>query len=122
MKLLLDEHVDPAIADGLRGALSIEVMALRDWKQGIHLHAQDDVLLRAAYDGGWTLVTYDQRTIRPLVKNWGDQSRPHGGVIFVDDRTITQNDVGGLIRSLQRLVEQLGDVSWEDRVMYLARA
>ena len=122
MRLLLDEHVDPAVAGGISAPVNVEVVALRDWEQGAYLNVQDGMLLRAAYDGGWTLVTYDQRTIRPLLKDWGDRGRPHGGVIFMDDHAIAPNDVGGLIRSLRRLIAQHGDVSWEDRVVYLSRA
>jgi hypothetical protein len=36
----------------------------------------------------------------------------------VNDRTIRQQDVGGLIRAIRTLVDARGDESWVDRVMY----
>ena len=33
-----------------------------------------------------TLVTYDRRTIPPLLKDWAEEGRPHAGVIFVDEK------------------------------------
>jgi hypothetical protein len=71
---------------------------------------------------GWVLVTYEQKTILPLLKDWGEQSVAHGGIIFVDDRTIAEQDVGGLNRALLDLIELLGDVDWENRGAFLRRA
>lgn len=38
-------------------------------------------------------------TIPPRLKAWAEEERPHGGVIFVDQRTFLSSDFGGLIRS-----------------------
>ena len=35
---------------------------------------------------GLTLVTYDRRTIPPLLKTWAEEERTHGGVVFVDEK------------------------------------
>ena len=126
MKLLLDEHIAPAVARGLSGAgtaggADIVVAALRDWHGGAYLEASDTLLLQAALADGWTLVTYDLRTIPLLFKEWGEQGIAHGGVILVDERSIAQNDIGGLIRALARLVAALGDASWQNRIVYLTR-
>lgn len=126
MKLLLDEHISPAVARGLvaagaAGSAGHVVMALREWQDGAYLEASDALLLQAARVEGWTLVTYDLRTIPPLLKEWGEQGIAHGGVILVDERSIAQNDIGGLIRALARLVVALGDASWRNRIVYLTR-
>lgn len=118
MKLLLDEHISPAVARGLVDA-GIAAGPLRDWQAGAYLEAGDDVILSVAHAAGWTLVTYDRRTIAPLLKAWGEQGVAHGGVVFVDERTLAQHDIGGQIRALQKLVAQLGDVDWEQRVVFL---
>ncbi len=120
MKLLLDEHISPAVARGLTDA-GITAQPLRDWQAGAYLEAGDDVILAAAHANGWTLVTYDRRTIAPLLKSWAEQGLAHSGVIFVDERTLAQSDIGGQIRALQRLVAQLGDAEWEQRVVFLTR-
>lgn len=120
VKLLLDEHISPAVARGLSGG--VEVAALRDWQAGAYLEAPDSVIPQAAEAGGWTLVTYDLRTIPPLLKEWGEQGIAHGGVILVDGHTIAQNDVGGLVRALTRLVAASPvDVSWQNRAIFLSR-
>lgn len=86
-----------------------------------YLQVTDDLILQAAHAAGWTLVTYDRRTIPQLLKTWGEQGIAHGGVVFVDERTIAQNEVGGLIRALAQLANRLGDVEWENRDVYLIR-
>ena len=119
MKLLLDAHIPPAVvkATNVEG---VDIVALRDWRGGIYLEADDDVILRAAYAEARTLVTYDLRSIPTLLKSWAEQGIAHGGVVLVDEHTIAANDVGGLARALTRLVERLGDIEWENCSTYLA--
>ena len=121
MRLLLDEHISPAVASSLRHPRLDEAIALRDWQQGAYLRKADDVILRAAFADGITLVTFDSATISPLLKVWGASGQAHAGVIFVDDHTLAQNDVGGMVRALMRVLDALGDVSWENRQVYLRR-
>jgi hypothetical protein len=42
-------------------------------------------------------------------------------VILVDDRTIAQNDIGGLVRSLVTLWNREKNLDWTDVVIYLTR-
>jgi predicted nuclease of predicted toxin-antitoxin system len=124
VKLLLDEHIAPAVArglSGLSGGSGLIVAPLRDWQGGAYLEASDEAILQAALAGGWTLVTYDLRTIPLLLKQWGEQGIAHGGVILIDERSIAQNDIGGLIRARARLVGALGGASWQNRIVYLTR-
>jgi hypothetical protein len=123
VKLLLDEHISPAVTRALHaaaGALA-EVAALREWQDGAWLEAPDALLLQAAAADGWTLVTYDLRTIPPLLKDWGEQGIAHGGVILVDERSIAPSDFGGLIRALERLAAALAAADRQNRVVFLTR-
>ena len=57
-----------------------------------------------------TLVTYDRRTIPPLLKTWAGAGRQHGGVIFVDEKTISPADIGALVLALSNLAKEAGKV------------
>jgi hypothetical protein len=67
------------------------------------------------------LVTYDRRTIPPLLKAWVEEGRTHGGVIFVDEKTISPADIGGLVGALAALVSDAGSWDWKNRVAFLRR-
>jgi hypothetical protein len=122
LRLLLDEHIAPAVAMGLRRRnKSFVVRALREWEDGAYLGQDDAACLRAAYRAGLTLVTYDLRTIPPLLKRWTEEGRSHGGVIFVDEKTISPADVGGLVRALASLLRESRKGNWQDRVVFLRR-
>lgn len=68
------------------------------------------------------LVTYDQNTIPPLLGRWWEAGRQHAGVILIDEKTIQQNDIGGLVRALRALIRDEAETVWDNRIMYLARA
>ena len=71
MRLLLDAHVSPAIARDLQRE-DVDAIAVRDWLDGEYRSAPDDQLLAAAGADGRVLVTYDCRTIPPLLKEWAE--------------------------------------------------
>jgi hypothetical protein len=120
LRLLLDEHISPAVARGLRRRdRTIPVLPMVEWNGGNFLGQDDAACLQAALKQRLTLVTYDRRTIPPLLKGWAEAGRQHGGVIFVDEKTISPSDVGGLVRALFHLIGQTRTWDWTDRVCYL---
>lgn len=122
LKLLLDEHVSPRVAAGLqRRDRTLIVHSMPEWEEGSFLGQEDDACLREAAIQGLTLVTYDRRTIPPLLKTWAEQGRQHGGVIFVDEKTITPADIGALVRALHSLAKETRRWDWTDRVCFLQR-
>ena len=122
LKLLLDEHISPDVADGLRRRhRSSMVLHMAEWEGGEFMGQEDFAILREASRQGLTLVTYDRRTIPPLLKAWAEQECRHGGVIFVDQKTISPADIGGLVRALSDLFKQTGKWDWTDRVCFLRR-
>lgn len=122
LKLLLDEHISPDVAAGLRRRTrTVTVQALIEWEGGNLLGQDDDACLRSAAARGFTLVTYDRRTIPPLLKTWAEAGRLHAGVIFVDDKTIAPSDIGGLVRALVELAREARHLDWTDRICFLRR-
>jgi hypothetical protein len=120
LRLLLDEHLPRALACALRERRpACDVFALSEWEEGIRLGAADPDLLTAAAAQGFTLVTYDQRTIVPLLREWGEAGRSHCGVIFVDERSLASNDIGGLLGALPQLWDDWNAADWTDRSAYL---
>jgi len=66
---------------------------MAEWENGEFIGQPDSICLQQAALNGLTLVTYDRRTIPPLLKTWAEQGRAHGGVIFVDEKTIPPSTV-----------------------------
>ena len=120
LQFLLDEHVAPRVAARLRERHpEMAVFPLAAWDGGALLGAADDMILTVAAHSGLTLVTYDVRTVPPLLKRWAESGLPHAGVVFVDSRTIPQRDVGALIRALGDLWITHHDQGWRNRVVFL---
>jgi len=122
LKLLLDEHIPPAVAVGLKRHIrSLEVYALRDWQQGAFLGERDEAILDAAAALGLTLVTYDVDTIPKIISDRMRAGLSHGGVVFIPRNQIRSSDVGGLVRALLELHKRGGKADWKDRVVFLRR-
>ena len=120
LKLLLDEHISPDVAIGLRRRnRALVVYSMTEWEEGKFLGQEDSSCLLEAAFQGLTLVTSDRRTIPPLLKAWAEAGRRHGGVIFVDEKTISPADIGALIRALAELTKIADRLDWTDRITFL---
>jgi hypothetical protein len=119
LRLLLDEHISPAVAGNLRRHRDLAVVCMVEWENGEFLGQPDSACLQRAAAHGLTLVTYDRRTIPPLPKTWAEEGRRHGGVIFVDEKTIPSSDIGSLARALSDLWRKTAKCDWTDRVCFL---
>ena len=101
LSLLLDENISPMVAAGVtKKRPEIAIISLFHWQEGKLLGHGDELILIAAHEANLTLVTYDLKTIPPLLVEWGNAAIPHSGVIFVDDRSIPSNDFGQIMGSL----------------------
>ena len=122
LRLLLDEHISPEVAAGMRRRdRKVIVRCMVEWEDGNFLGQEDWACLEQAAVQKLTLVTYDRRTIPPLLKNWAEEGRQHAGVIFIDEKTISPADIGGLVEALGRLVKETRRWNWVDRVRFLPR-
>jgi hypothetical protein len=122
LKLLLDEHISPDVATGLRKRIpALAVRSMVDWEGGNFLGQEDAVCMQAASLQGLTLVTYDLRTIPTLLKRWAEEVHSHAGVIFVDEKTISPADIGGLVKALTLMVKQTRTWDWRDKIIFLRR-
>ena len=120
LRLLLDEQMDPAVVAHMRDQYpNILIDSLHTWEDRRYLRTSDAKILAEAYRQSLTLVTYDTRTVVPLLKTWGESGTPHGGVIFVKPATIAQDNIGGLMRALVQLWEQYGADDWTNVTTYL---
>jgi hypothetical protein len=122
LKLLLDEHISPDVAAGMRRRdRLVTVRSLVEWEGGNYLGKEDSACLLEATVQELTLVTYDRRTIPSLLKRWAEEGRHHAGVIFVDEKTVSPKDIGGLVQSLGMLMKEVGHWDWTDRIYFLHR-
>jgi hypothetical protein len=130
LKLLLDEHISPDVMKGVQRRnrsvgihsiliQTIFIQTMVQWENGNFLGKEDSACLLEAAKQRLTLVTYDRRTIPPLLKLWAEEERSHGGVIFVDERTISPADIGGLVRALISLADEAGGMDWTNQVYFL---
>jgi len=122
LKLLLDEHISPGVAKGLhRRDRTVVVHAMAEWESGNFLGQEDAAFLKQATIQGLTLVTYDRRTIPPILKAWAEEGRRHAGVIFVDDKSIAPSNIGGLVLALSGLLKEARNWDWTDRICFLTK-
>jgi hypothetical protein len=120
LKLLLDEHISPAVANGIRRRnRSLVIHWMAEWEGGNFLGKEGSACLLEAARQKLTVVTYDLTTIPSLLKLWAEEGRSHGGVIFVDEKTNSPADFGGLVRALIYLIGEAAELDWTNRVYFL---
>ena len=120
LSLLLDQHISPEISEQVSTTRpDIPIWSLYEWREGTFVGRADQMILRAAAEDGITLVTYDRKTIPPILVEWGLSGASQAGVIFVDHRTIASNDFGRLVRGLIYFWDQEHRSDWTNRIGFL---
>jgi len=122
LKLLLDEHLWPGVADLVRRGLpGAQTQSLHHYDNGRLMNTTDDEILAEARRGEWTLVTFDLNTIPRLLSDKAMAQEDHGGVIFVSHKSFAQNDHGGLAKALIAVLQSESETDWTNRIMFLSR-
>ena len=122
LRILLDEHISGTVAAGLRRRHTwLTVHSMAEWESGQFLGQDDSACLKRATEQGLTLVTYDRRSIPVLLKAWAEAGQDHGGIIFIDDKTISPADIGSQVRALSKLATAAANWNWTNRICFLER-
>ncbi|HEV2472363.1 MAG TPA: DUF5615 family PIN-like protein [Chthonomonadales bacterium] len=117
---LLDENISLVVAEQIRlQETNARIHSIHTWKAGHYLGVGDEDTLQAAFQEKIVLVTFDQSSLRPLLKAWGEEGSAHGGVLFIDERTIANNDYGGHVKAILAAWRQLKDSEFTDGVLFL---
>ncbi len=117
---LLDEQISNVIAEQIRTKRpDIRIESVLRWQEG-NLRGKPDInVLSEALKEGLYLVTYDQKTITPLLVELAMSGTPYSGVIFVDRNTISSDNIGKLVRELIAFYDAYSELNWTDNVMFL---
>lgn len=106
MRLLLDEHVDPLIAERLRER-GYDVIAVGERPD--MLGAADEDLVELAFGERRAVATYDLAGFRVLARARMMEERHHFGVVLLDPASFPQGAryVGRLISALDALLSTM---------------
>jgi hypothetical protein len=120
LHILTDEQIDPDVAAAAKKRCrGIQITTLFDWLDGHFIGASDEEILKEAARQSMSLLTFDLKTIPPLLRAWGERGVDHGGVIFVDNKSFAQNDISGISKALVELWELQAKHDWKNRCFFL---
>ena len=123
LAFLTDEQISYVVAEQVQAKRpDIPITSVRAWRGGTFQGKADESLLRAAAEEGLTLVTYDQKTIPPILSEWGVTGEAHAGVLFVDGLSVPQSDVGSLVRALIAHWDLTQTWEWNNMISFLRPA
>jgi hypothetical protein len=101
VKLLLDEHVSPRVADALR-ASGHDVVAVSEVRE-LRGRSDDDILAQATRDER-AVVTHNFADFLSIAGEWSTASRAHSGLVLVPIG-FQRRGIGAYIISLEAILE-----------------
>jgi len=123
LAFLTDEHISHVVAEQARlKRADIRIESLLQWRDGALRNTDDALVLAAAREEGLTLVTYDQKTIPPVLLELAGNGGHHSGVVFADCNSIPSDNIGRLVQALFAFYDQYHRLDWTDIVMFLSPA
>lgn len=119
MRLLLDEHLDPAIARHLRDR-GHDVVSVTELAELVGL--SDRALFAWAIGSARVVVSYDAADFGPLAEELQSVGDPFPGVVLLSPRRYPQGPraLGRLVRDLGALIEALPATDLTGRTVWLA--
>ena len=111
LALYLDEHVQLALAEALRGR-GVDIMTTQD---AANIGLDDVGQLAFAAENRRSLFSYDKRHFARIHYEWMNKKRQHAGIILSD-----QLAVGLLLRRLMKLHFSLNTEDMLNRLEYLS--
>jgi len=118
VKLLLDEHYAPAIAQQLRSTGHTADSVL-----GVGLAGADDhALLEFCERESYALLTNNVRDFVPLARQWAADGREHAGLVFTSDASLPRHSgtIGQFVTLLSALMaENPADRTLANQVLWL---
>lgn len=120
LSFLLDEQISPEVAKQINRKYSeIPIFSIHSWQNGNFLGVSDEEILQAAKLEQFTLITYDQKTIPPILVEWRQANIDHAGIVFIDYRSISPSNFGELVKAIVWLWKTQNNSSWQNRIVYL---
>jgi predicted nuclease of predicted toxin-antitoxin system len=115
MRLLVDAHVSPKVAQALREQGHDAVAAT---EVGLAT-AEDRDLWQVAIAQDRVVLSYNSRDFAPLYQEFWLAGTEYPGLILVSTRSLPPDDIGGLIRALTRFAQR--DEPLRNRMVFLER-
>lgn len=120
MKILLETHIAKATLAALaKTAPMIEAEHLARWREGSLRNASDVDILAACHEERRVFVSFDLRTIPPLLRHWAAEGRDHSGVVFGDENTVRPNSPAEVAAALAALAAEIGDADTANMIRFL---
>ncbi|MEX2619913.1 MAG: DUF5615 family PIN-like protein [Egibacteraceae bacterium] len=119
MKLLLDVHFTPVIAEQLRDRGHAVRSAADDT---VTRQLSDEALLGHAVGHASALLTNDAKDFVPIAGEWARAGRRHLGIVLTSDRRLprTRTAIGRFVITLDALLSQHpDDEALRDRLIWL---
>ena len=117
---LLDENLSQVISEQVaKKNTSILIVSVHSWRGGAFKGMPDSRIIRAAAEEGLTLISYDRQTIPNLLKQIFSERESHSGILFVDNLSIKNQDIGGLVNAILSHWDENRDEDWNNRTGYL---
>jgi hypothetical protein len=128
LSLLLDENISSVVAQQIQQKRpDIPLETIHVWEPqgqgtgGRLIGKPDSYVLRVAHEHHLTVVTFDTQILSEL-HFWFEEGRPFSGLVFIDEKTIANNDFGLLVNSIIAFWEKHSDEEWQGRLAYLDKA